>query len=144
VRILSDRPAAEEVVQDVFHRLWEKSILFDTSKGEFLSWLLTMTRNIAIDSRRRETRRASFFVPLGVSEETSGRIDGSERCAEVRQILAELPPAQKTVLEMLYFEGLTNAELAQRLGEPLGTIKTRARLALGKLRTLLHGAENRS
>lgn len=144
LRVAPDRYSAEEVVQDVFCRLWDKSNLFTAEKGSLLAWLLTIARNIALDLRRRESRRATFFVPVGMTEKTwpaaadpnRGGTDREQQQA-IRQALETLPPAQRTVVEMLYFEGLTNAELSERLGEPLGTIKTRARLAMEKIRACL-------
>jgi RNA polymerase sigma-70 factor (ECF subfamily) len=145
-RILGDRGAAEEVVQDVFHRLWEKSALYEPEKGLFVSWLLTVTRNLALDVRRKETRRANFFVAFDRTDScmptpSPSPVESLAQADAVARAMETLPPAQRQVVEQLYFAGLTNAELARTSGEALGTIKTRARLALKKMRALLMGVE---
>lgn len=139
LRILQDRHTAEEVLQDLFQKLWDHPEKFDSSKGELLSWLLTVARNISLDYKRKESRRASFYVypdvetQVALASLTEHRLD-AETIHSVRQVLETLPEEQKRVLELSYFEGLTHPELAETLGESLGTVKTRIRLGMNKLK----------
>lgn len=139
LRLLGDQGAAEEVLQDVFHRLWEKCHLFDSTKGALLSWLFTVARNLSLDRRRHESHRGKItVVPIEEKHcEASGSWESSEVADAVRQALADLPPAQREAIELAFFEGLTHQELAARQKESLGTVKTRIRLGLGKLRLQL-------
>ncbi len=146
-RIVENRSAAEELLQDTFQRLWDRPEMYCAGKGPLLSWLLTVARNLALDYKRKESRRASHIViPTGDDEGlTLENLAGTGPAADpdlsrtIRQVMDSLPPAQKTALELAYFEGLTHQELAERTGESLGTVKTRIRLGINKLRdALLH------
>lgn len=142
-RILDDRSAAEEVLQDTFYRLWDRSHLYQAEKGQLISWLLTVARNLALDHKRKESRRIDANVfPSG---EESGGIDPEtlpelvsledpDLSRTIQSVMGQLPPDQKAVIELAYFEGLTHQELSERLGQSLGTVKTRIRLGLSKLR----------
>ncbi len=139
LRILKDRATAEEVLQDVFQRLWDHPEKFDPSKGQLLSWLLTVARNISLDHKRKESRRASLNVYPDVESQVelvslTERTLDPETIHSIRQVLNTLPAEQKRVLELAYFEGLTHPELADSLGESLGTVKTRIRLGMQKLK----------
>jgi len=144
-RIVNDVPAAEELLQDCFHRLWQKPQLYDSSKGSLLSWLFTVGRNLALDYKRKESRRAAYHV-FHSSEDFAG-VDVErlpqpvalepELAQAVRQAMRSLPEAQRVTLEMAYFEGLTHLELAEKTGESLGTVKTRIRLGMSKLKEAL-------
>jgi RNA polymerase sigma-70 factor (ECF subfamily) len=136
-RILGDRSEAEDVLQVVFTRVWQEAGRYDPSKGSAASWLLSWIRNSAIDRLRRRDalRRASARVPAGHGDETPA-VSGEER-EKVARALAELPADQRQALELAYFEGMTQTQIAQRLGEPLGTVKTRIRLGMNKLRQAL-------
>jgi len=148
LRIVEDRSAAEELLQDCFYKLWERPHLYDAAKGTLISWLLTVARNLALDYKRKESRRGVHHVVL---DNEPGEGPGIEDFAKatagvepevahaIRQAMDALPPAQRGVLEMAYFEGLTHQELAERTGESLGTIKTRIRLGVSKLREALRG-----
>lgn len=135
-RLLDDQGIAEEVLQDVFHRLWEKSHLFDSTKGSLLSWLFTVARNLSLDRRRHESHRGKItVVPIEEKHcEAVGSWESFDLADAVRQALADLPAAQREAIELAFFEGLTHQELAARQKESLGTVKTRIRLGLGKLR----------
>lgn len=139
LRILKDRELAEEVLQDVFQRLWDHPEKYNAEKGVLLAWLLTVARNISLDHKRKESRRAVYHVyPNEVSEiescsASAPRFD-PETIYAIRQVLTTLPPEQKRVLELAYFEGLTHPELAEQLGESLGTVKTRIRLGMQKMK----------
>lgn len=144
-RIVDNRSAAEELLQDTFYRLWERPHFYSAEKGTLVSWLLTVGRNIALDHKRKESRRAAHHVITprdgeGFDMENLpeiGVLTDPDLSRSIRQAMESLPPAQKTTLEMAYFEGLTHQELAERTGESLGTVKTRIRLGISKLREAL-------
>ncbi len=142
LRILKDRPVAEEVLQDVFQRLWDHPQKYDAGKGQLLPWLLTVARNISLDHKRKESRRAVYHVyPDETGQVESPRLTADpldpETVYSLRGLMETLPPEQRKVLELAYFDGLTHPELAAQLGESLGTVKTRIRLGLQKLRQAL-------
>ncbi len=144
VRILRDEAAAEDVVQDVFVRLWRRPERFDAQRGKFASWLVSVARHRAIDEQRSLQRRQRYENEAGVNGEvaptnSSGRDPIltallSEDRAEIQRALAELPADQRRTIELAYFAGLTQREIADALQQPLGTVKTRIRLGMGKLR----------
>jgi len=147
VRVLNDRQLAEDVTQDVFLRLWRQPWSYDAERGRFRSWLMSVTRNRAIDERRRVVRRLrseerSDDPPLEVASperfhDPQLELALAEQRRAVLQAMTRLPPAQREVIELAYFGGLTQAEIATRSGEPLGTVKTRIRLGMKKLREAL-------
>ncbi len=140
-RILRDRDLAEQVIQDAFWKVWQHAAEFEPTRGSFSTWLFTIVRNLSIDQLRRRKDEPSLDDDDHAStlEAQLGGVDVSEtvsrqlRSEEIRAALRALPDAQRRVLEMAYFEGLTRREIAEKLGEPLGTIHTRARLGLEKL-----------
>lgn len=136
LRILKDRALAEEVLQDVFQRLWDHPEKFDPSKGQLLGWLITVARNISLDHKRKESRRSIYHVYTNEACSPDPALS-AEVVQSVRQVLENLPPEQKQVLELSYFEGLTHLELSEQLGESLGTVKTRIRLGMQKLKQAL-------
>ncbi len=144
-RIVENRSAAEELLQDTFYRLWERPHFYSAEKGTLVSWLLTVGRNIALDHKRKESRRAAHHVITPADGEgfdmenlpEIGALTDPDLSRSIRQAMESLPPAQKSTLEMAYFEGLTHQELAERTGESLGTVKTRIRLGISKLREAL-------
>ena len=151
VRILSEAQMAEDALQEVFVRVWERAYLFDASRGNFLTWLMGITRNTCIDQLRRLKARPQAAEPPdevdGFSFEESLTDPGStipeiaalnERAALVRRALSALTPEQRQVIELSYFRGLTRREIARKLNWPEGTVHTRARLALQNLRLALH------
>lgn len=145
LRILNSRPDAEEVLQETFLEVWRRAREFDPSRGGLETWVMTIARTRAIDRRRamgtvaRVAEEAATepppvsAAPVDPSEVAE---QGQER-ARVAAAMSELPPEQRQVVELAYFEGLSQREIAERTGDPLGTVKTRARLALEKLATLL-------
>jgi RNA polymerase sigma-70 factor (ECF subfamily) len=144
LRITGDRETAEEVVQDVFQNVWQAAGSYQPGLGTFSSWLLGITRHRAIDATRSKRERArareqaldadwQIAADSGLDREVAQSILRDA----VRAALGELPPNQRQAIELAYYGGLTRAEIAERLGEPLGTIKTRLRLGLLKLRGLL-------
>jgi len=142
-RILGDRSEAEDVLQVVFTRVWQEAGRYDPAKGSAASWLLAWVRNGAIDRlRRREAlHRATLHsvdhAPAAAREDEPSSMDASHEREKLARAVAELPADQRQVIELAYFEGLSQTQIAQRLGEPLGTVKTRARLGMIKLRQAL-------
>jgi RNA polymerase sigma-70 factor (ECF subfamily) len=147
-RILSDQADAEDVVQEVFAQAWRQARRYDAQRGTVAAWLLNMARTRAIDRLRTRRARpdtagdtpADAWDVLPASVVDPGDALGAARDAEkVRHALEELPLLQRLVIELAYFEGLTHSEIAERLEQPLGTIKTRIRTGLLKLRDALSG-----
>lgn len=135
LRVLGDTGAAEDVLQEIFLQLWRNPALFDSSRGHLAPWLAVITRNRAIDGlrkRRPETDIADVIV--SVEPDMAGEADRTRAMEKVRGALGNMLPAQRTALEMAYFEGLSHSEIASKTGEPLGTIKTRIRSGLLTLR----------
>lgn len=144
LRILRDPEAAAEVVQEVFLRLWQRPDHYDPLRGTVATWLLSLTHHRAIDLVRARRRQGQAVLALaqsdGPAEAETALADLAwlhERRQAVRQALAELAPVQRQVIELAYFDGLTQREIAALLGEPLGTVKTRLRLGMQRLRSLL-------
>jgi RNA polymerase sigma-70 factor, ECF subfamily len=142
--ILNDSAEAQDVVHDVFLALWKNAASFDSGRGAAFSWAVTLTRNRSIDRLRTRANRARLLggsVPddFGYGVEAgdiggSGRAELGDRAEAVRSAMAELPPEQQRALELAFFSGLTQREIAAKLSEPIGTIKARIRRGLIKLR----------
>jgi RNA polymerase sigma-70 factor (ECF subfamily) len=147
LRMLADAGSAEELTQEVFLRLWRQGGSYQPSRGAFLTWLLSITHNMAIDEIRRRKRRPVLAETseddqtLTMLPDLRADVEGAAWLtslqAIVREALREIPPAQRQTIELAYFSGLTQREIADRLHEPLGTIKTRMRLGLLKMRDRL-------
>ena len=145
-RILRDREAAEEVLQEVFWQIWRDAATFDPQRGGPEAWLVMRAKTRAIDRLRSMRRRDRTFVaPVDESvarsseEPAENPAVAAEDRTLVQTALAQLPEPQRRVIELAFFDGLTQSEIATRLGEPLGTVKTRARLGLERLRGALRG-----
>jgi RNA polymerase sigma-70 factor (ECF subfamily) len=149
LRVVADPHVAEDVTQDVFLRVWRRPDHFDVRRGKFVTWLLSVTRNRSIDERRTYSRRLRReSMPPAEEEEdvlpsTDARDDpaqmtvlSDERVA-VRRAMEILPPEQRLPIQLAYFGGLTQQEIANKLGQPLGTVKTRIRLGMQKMRGAL-------
>jgi RNA polymerase sigma-70 factor (ECF subfamily) len=144
LRMLGDRATAEELVQEVYFRAWQQARKFSEGRGTFITWLLSITHNMAIDEIRRRNRRPQradsadpVLMLTNVRDETPAVEDQAMMTAIREQVavaMAALPEAQRSAIELAYFRGLTQREIADLQGEPLGTIKTRMRLAVRKLR----------
>jgi len=140
LRVLGDAGAAEDVLQEVFMQLWRNPGTFDSSRGNLAAWLSVITRNRAIDSlRKRHPETDIEDVMVSVEPDLASEADRARALGKVRGALSSMPPAQRSALEMSFFEGLTHTEIASKTGEPLGTIKTRIRAGLLALRRSLNG-----
>lgn len=139
-RVLNEPMAAEEVTQDTFMRLWHKADSYDASKGRFIPWLLTITRRLAIDALRQRQRREPLTGILFMDEDPDvwenilSESGDTELRSTLQAALARLPDEQRRLLELTYFYGMTHSDLAEHLALPLGTVKTRIRLGMQKLR----------
>jgi len=148
LRILGDRDAAEDAVVEVYAQAWRDAASFDSERGEASAWLLTITRSRAIDSlrsRRREIAGETIEAASRVAFEGPGPEETSsetQRRKLVRSALATLRPEQREAIELAYFFHFSHSEIASRLGQPLGTIKTRIRLGMIALRDSLGHLES--
>lgn len=148
LRIVGDQAEAEDVVQDVFSQAWAQAPRYQASRGAVAAWLLTISRSRAID--RLRARRARPDSEPADDSQLRGLVDPAEphdagvftreQIARLRGAMGSLPVLQRVAIEMAYFEGLTQSEIAARIDEPLGTVKTRVRLALLKLREAMTGS----
>jgi RNA polymerase sigma-70 factor (ECF subfamily) len=146
LRIGRDATEAQDIVHDAFVTIWEKAAAFETARGTAFSWAVTLVRNRAIDRVRMRRRRsdllaASVPADLGYGEPAAGAAGDSAARSDdaraVRAAVATLPAEQQRALELAFFGGLTQEEIAQKLAEPLGTVKARIRRGLLKLRDSL-------
>jgi len=142
LRILNDRSAAEDVVQDAFMNVWRSARSYDTSRGNLRTWLLTIVHNRAID-QVRGMARIRPEADLQAIQSTAQVPDAWEALAadlerkQIQEAFAQLPDAQRETLELAYFGGYTHAEIARRMDVPLGTVKGRMRMGLEKIRSFL-------
>ncbi|MBI2681826.1 MAG: sigma-70 family RNA polymerase sigma factor [Acidobacteriales bacterium] len=135
LRVLGDTGAAEDVMQEIFLRLWRTPELFDSNRGSLGAWLAVITRHRSIDQlRKRRPETGLEDVVVSVEAHLEREVDRHRFLDRVRAVLRALPDEQQRAMEMAFFEGLTHSEIATRTGEPLGTIKTRIRSALIALR----------
>lgn len=165
IRFVGDRQLAEDVVQDTYLALWNRADRFDPEAGSLLGWLLAIARNRAVDRHRAAARRPATISMSAAAQadETdtealerlmadgspvaSAPIDGDPETAllrdwlgaVVRATLGEMPELERRAIELAYYDGLTQSEIAARLGWPIGTVKTRTRRGLGRLRDALDG-----
>ena len=141
MRVLGDREMAEDVVHDAFLTLWRRAPTYKPGRGSVRNWLLAIVHHRAIDYLRQRSKTTPLPGESGASETAidvwmlaAKRLDR----AALRRALAELSAEQREVIDLAYFRGLTQAQIASALDLPLGTVKGRMRLALGRLRRLLH------
>lgn len=141
LRMLGNPPDAEEITQEVFVQAWRQAARYDASRGTVVAWLLMITRSRAIDRLRGRPPIVDTPADEGVAKWLAESSDGPEAQAvtaeqvdRVRRALAVLPRLQRVAIELAFYEGLTHADVAAQLEQPLGTIKTRIRLGLLKLR----------
>jgi RNA polymerase sigma-70 factor (ECF subfamily) len=144
LRVLGDVSSAEEVVLDVYAQVWRQASAYDTSRGGPLAWVTTIARSRAIDRLRSGWQDQQRKQPLEAAATAATRDAGpeemtvaAERQRFVRKALLELSPEQREVIELAYYSGLSHSEIAAKLNQPLGTVKTRTRLGMIKLREAL-------
>ena len=145
-RVVNDGAEAQDIIQEVFLQLWQKAGTYDSSRGSVFGWAATLTRNRSIDRVRMRKRRAELLAesaPDLQPASPSGDLDSSaslwvqEKATAVRSALGQLAPEQQKAIELAFFSGLTQLEIAAKLNEPLGTIKARIRRGLLKLKETL-------
>jgi RNA polymerase sigma-70 factor, ECF subfamily len=135
LRVLGDTAAAEDVLQEIFMQLWRKPGSFDSGRGNLAPWLAVIARNRAVDQLRKRRPQIEISETIvSVEPDLAGEADRSRAMEKVRAVLKEMPAAQRSSLEMAYFEGYSHSEISEKTGEPLGTIKTRIRTGLMLLR----------
>lgn len=142
VRILNSREEAEDVLQEVFLQIWRRAADYDETRGKPFTWLVTLTRSRAIDRLRvlGARQRLATSAAQDQPEEASDALKDTFRSEQreiVQRALADLPHDQRHTLHLAYFEGLTQSEIAAKLNAPLGTVKTRMRAGMTKLRLVL-------
>ena len=144
-RMLNDPISSEEITQDVFLSIWRRGASYNVAKGKFTTWMFGIAHNRTIDELRKRRRDKSRYsddiddhldiAASSISPDDSAVVQSEY--ALVREVLETLPPPQRRVIVLSYFQGLTQVEIAEKLDQPLGTVKTRMRLGLKKLRTAL-------
>ena len=146
LRIVREATDAEDVLQEVFSQVWRQASRFDTSRGTVVGWLVTVTRSRALDRLRRRRARPETADGDQLATEMADPSEGvdvqlvtTEQAERVRVALASLSDDQRVPLELAYYEGQSQSEIAATLSVPLGTIKTRIRQALRRLRDALAG-----
>lgn len=148
LRITREQADAEEVVVDTFAQAWREAARFEVGRGSVAAWLVTIARSRALDLLRARSRRgrlddaaeAERAAPVAMGSgfvSPIASVLADERARKIQDALLVLPDAQRTAIELAYFEGLSQSEIAERLHEPLGTVKTRLRLGLRKMRELV-------
>jgi RNA polymerase sigma-70 factor, ECF subfamily len=152
LRMLGDREEAEDLLQEVYTEVWRKSVRYDARRGPPMAWLITLTRSRGIDRLRARASRGHGMTdsiddaPVAQTQGHDPTPFDQQADAEVRvmvmKALVELPAAQRQALELSYYEGLSHSEIAERLKEPVGTIKTRIKLGMSKLKIALQPCWN--
>lgn len=147
MRVLLDEADASEVVVDVYRQVWDGAARFDEQRGSAAAWIVILARSRAMDRRRSRTARMRTAASVEALPEAMSSQPSPETLAiatqgnrAVMRALALVPAEQRQALDLAFFAGLTHSEIAERLGEPLGTVKTRIRLAVSRLRELLKDA----
>jgi len=145
--VLRDTADAEEVTLDVYSQVWRSAAVYSSQRGSVVGWLLTLARSRAIDRLRSRATRQKREEPMDDSPHSFPTRDGtpedsasaSQTRQRIRQALGSLPPDQREAVELAYFSGMSHSELAGHLRQPLGTVKTRIRMGMMKLREELQG-----
>jgi RNA polymerase sigma-70 factor (ECF subfamily) len=138
LRVLKDAGEAEDVMQEIFVQVWKNPGAFVSGKGSLGGWLVVVARNRSIDviRRRRPTEQVELFA-LPSSTNLAREAERDSLLGKIRGVMVSLPEEQRKSVELAFFEGLTHSEIAQKTGDPLGTVKTRIRLALTTIRKAL-------
>jgi RNA polymerase sigma-70 factor (ECF subfamily) len=135
LRVLSDTAAAEDVLQEIFMQVWRNPAAFESGRGNLAPWLAVITRNRAVDVlRKRRPQTEISENTISIEPDLASQADRGRAVDKVRAVLKDMPAAQRSALEMAYFEGYSQSEISEKTGEPLGTIKTRIRAGLMVLR----------
>jgi RNA polymerase sigma-70 factor (ECF subfamily) len=135
LRVLNDPGQAEDVMQEIFFQVWRNPHSFKEGRGSLGAWLAVMARNRAIDAlRRRKPSDPVDDVVLSSRENLASDVERTALMSKVRKVLKGLPAEQQKSVELAFFEGMSHSEIAEKTGEPLGTVKTRIRSALLSLR----------
>jgi RNA polymerase sigma-70 factor, ECF subfamily len=139
-RILRDTGAAEEILQDLFYQIWKTAERFDAARGSLGGWLLVAARNRAISRLRRKTGKTEVLDENDVSLQANLESTAAQNLLleKVRAVMGSLPEGQRQALEYAYFEGMSHTEIAEKTGQPLGTVKTRIRSAMETLKQVLN------
>jgi RNA polymerase sigma-70 factor, ECF subfamily len=144
MRVLNDRQAAEEVLQDLFLQLWRNADRFDATRGTLPAWLMVIGRNRAISRLRGrrdrevlEEQEGDFAGTFASAQNIEDEAARNQLARNISAALGQLPAEQRQAVELAYFEGMTQSEIAARTGAPLGTVKTRVRTAMQSLRLIL-------
>ncbi len=150
LRIMRERTTAEEIVQETFWRVWSRSKSFDARQGSFKNWMFTIAHRLAIDTIRRhkaqpqvELNEAKFghiYNPEPHDDEVNEAVWHSERRDLLQTAMTQLPDKQAEIIHLSYYQGLTRQEISEKINTPLGTVHSRARLAMDKLRDALNKA----
>lgn len=147
-RVLGDRQEAEDVLQEIMLVIWNKSGEYDPQLGSVASWAVTLVRNRALDRLRARTRRLRLVEEVALMAEephadvttpVNEWIHGRERAQQLRAAMQQLPSEQRVAIELAFFTGLTQTDIASRLDQPLGTVKARIRRGMLRLRDQLGG-----
>lgn len=144
VHLLDDADGAEDVVEETFWQVWQRASSYDATRGTVRTWILTIGRSRALDrlrsrKRSREDLSTDLTLVRDPHADPSQQAEGAERTHLVYAALQQIPDEQRVALELAYFRGLSQSEISELLGEPLGTVKTRMRLGMQKLRDMLVG-----
>lgn len=144
-KILTDRAMAEDLVHDVFLEVWRHAASYDPARGSVRTWMLVRLRSRALDRMRSARTRREVAAEDGEPTSTLADADREDPTLEpdrksIRRALAELPTEQREVLELAYFQGMTSSEIADRMGSPIGTVKSRTAAAIAKLRAVMERA----
>lgn len=151
-KVIGDRATAEDALQETFWRVWKSASTYEAERGSFTGWLFRIARNLAVDAHRRTNVRPTVLGNIGDADAIADRTPDPDsnvpeqaqadfRNRQVRNALTSLPRVQRQVIELAYFYGMTRQEIAEATGEALGTVHTRARLGLQKLREELEREE---
>ena len=150
LRVMRERTTAEEIVQETFWRVWSRGKSFDARQGPFKNWMFTIAHRLAIDTVRRhkarpqvELNEAKFghiYNPKPQTDEVNEAVWLDERRGLVQVAITQLPDEQAEIIRLSYFQGLTRQEISEKINTPLGTVHSRARLAMDKLRDALNKA----
>ncbi len=135
LRVLGDSGAAEDVLQEIFMQVWRNPASFQAGRGNLAPWLAVITRNRAVDVLRKRRPQTEITENiLSIEPDLASDADRGRAVEKVRAVLKDMPTAQRSAMEMAYFEGYSHSEISEKTGEPLGTIKTRIRAGLMTLR----------